>query len=58
MQKPLKLMNEMCRVLIDMERAGIRIDITELDRLEKEYKEELSIYNLRARVILYILFLD
>lgn len=47
MQKPLKLMNEMCRVLIDMERAGIRIDMTELDRLEKEYKEELSILTTR-----------
>ena len=42
MQKAINLMNDMCRVLISMERSGIQIDIEALSNLEKEYSEELN----------------
>lgn len=42
MDEPIKLMNEMCYTLTDMERVGIRIDTTELVRLELEFEEELG----------------
>lgn len=40
MEKIIKLMNEFCDVLIQIERNGITIDITALDNLEKEYRTE------------------
>jgi DNA polymerase I-like protein with 3'-5' exonuclease and polymerase domains len=41
MDKAVELMNDFCLVLTQMERNGIKIDLTELDRLEKEYRSEL-----------------
>ena len=41
MDKAVALMNDFCLVLTQMERNGIKIDLTELDRLEKEYRSEL-----------------
>jgi DNA polymerase I-like protein with 3'-5' exonuclease and polymerase domains len=39
--KIVDLMGDFCYVLTQMERNGIRIDLVELDRLEKEYRTEL-----------------
>lgn len=47
MQKALNLMNEMCRVIVDMERSGIRIDTDALEELEITYKKELVILKSR-----------
>jgi len=43
MKKVVDLMNDFCYVLIQMELSGIRIDMSELLRLEKEFEEELII---------------
>lgn len=40
MKKAVSLMNDMLPVIIDMERNGIHIDLKELDRVEKLYKDE------------------
>ena len=40
--KLVSTMNDMCRVLIDMERAGIRIDTEALNKLERDYTKELK----------------
>ena len=42
MQQILDLTNEMCRTLIDVERAGIKIDIEALDSLENDYRQEYA----------------
>tara|TARA_R100001163_G_scaffold3495_4_gene5158 strand:- start:919 stop:2484 length:1566 start_codon:yes stop_codon:yes gene_type:complete len=42
MQQVLKLTNEMCRALVDVERAGIKIDIEALDKLEHDYRTEYA----------------
>ena len=39
----IKLTNEFCDVLTDMERAGIPIDLVELDKLEKETQERCDL---------------
>ena len=38
----LDIMNDFCKVLIQVERNGIKIDIDALDALEKEYTEEYN----------------
>ena len=42
MRKVLDLTNEMCRTLIDVERAGIKIDVEALDHLETAYRQEFA----------------
>ena len=42
MRKVLDLTNEMCRTLIDVERAGIKIDEEALDHLETAYRQEYA----------------
>ena len=42
-KKVVDLMNDFCYVLTQMELSGIRIDMSELLRLEKEFEEELVI---------------
>ena len=42
MRKVLDLTNEMCRTLIDVERAGIKIDVEALDHLETAYRQEYA----------------
>ena len=50
MKKVINLMNDMCRVLISMERSGIKIDTNALAELEKEYTEELNILTNKLEV--------
>lgn len=38
----IQLMHEFCRVLVDIESNGIKIDVVELDRLETEYRQQLD----------------
>lgn len=47
----LQMMNEFCRVLIDMERAGIPIDTVELGRIEGSLKEQLAAIEKRMKEI-------
>lgn len=45
MSKATNLMNQTLPVIIEMERNGIHIDLTELDRVEKQYREEYNLIN-------------
>jgi len=45
MHNLLKIMNNFCKVLIQIERNGIKIDISALDKLESEYKKEYETLN-------------
>lgn len=47
----IKLTNEFCNVLTEMERAGIPIDLVELDRLEKETKERVDTLQAEMQLI-------
>lgn len=51
MHKSIKLMNETLPVLIDMERNGINIDLTELSRVEKQYREELNLLQVKLNAL-------
>lgn len=47
----IKMTNEFCRVLTDMERNGLCIDMVELDRVEKAYQEEKATLEAELRDI-------
>lgn len=49
--KIVKLTNEFCDVLTDMERAGIPIDIQALDKLEKETQERCDLLEISMRLM-------
>lgn len=42
MQKAINLMNNTLAAIIDIERAGIHIDMIELSKVEKEYRDEMA----------------
>lgn len=51
MNKSIRLMNASLPSLIDMERAGMYIDLEELDRVEKQYKKEYAEIETRLKHI-------
>ena len=47
----LNTMNDFCKVLIQMERNGIKVDIDALDKLESEYKKEYESLNYELELL-------
>ena len=51
MHNLLNIMNDFCKVLIQIERNGIKVDINALDKLETEYKEEYENLNYELEIL-------
>ena len=47
----LDIMNDFCKVLIQVERSGIKVDINALDKLEAEYKKEYENLNYELEIL-------